>query len=353
MTNAEAAAPRTVRTVPSATCPVCGSADHETLHTDLRDRMTGVVAGDWRMVGCRSCGAGRLDPRPADEDIGKLYASYYLHAPPTPNLGPTSPMARLLRALRNDHLNTTLGYDLRPALPLGRILARLVPPMGAVARRAVRGLPAGRRLLDVGCGNGHFVAEIGTAGWHADGIDLDAVSVAAGRTLGLELEVQSVEERAASHPGAYDAVTLSHVVEHVAEPVEFLRSVRTLLRPGGVVWVATPNLHSTGHSRYGASWLGLEPPRHLVVHTGPSLLRTLELAGFVDGRILSPAERPSTLFRYSDAIRAGVSPVVGTPPLRGRTRIAALLASARAAWRPHTAEELVAVAAAPSGTTRG
>jgi len=331
-----------VPTVPVPSCPVCDGTATARLHDGLTDRVFGVAPGTWSLVRCAGCGLGRLDPRPADAAIGDLYASYYTHEPPQPNLVPAGGVARGLRALRNAHVNARLGYSLTPAWSYGRVAGRLLPPLAAIAERGVRHLPAGRRVLDVGCGNGLFVAEAAASGWRASGIDLDPAAVEAGRSAGLDLELERIEERAVREPGAFDAVTLSHVLEHVADPVAFLSCARALLRPGGVVWIATPNLDAAGHRRFGADWVHLDPPRHLVLFDAPSLTRALQAAGFAGVDVLRPTPNAVPAFAVSEAVRAGTVPAndAASRPTRA-ARVAGVRADLAAQWWRSRAEELL------------
>src|SRR5918999_2610156 len=218
---------------PVPACPVCGETRRSVLHAGLADLAFGVAGGRWTIQRCDRCGAAYLDPRPADEALEGLYAHYYTHEPPVPNLAPPGPAARFARGLRNAHLARALGYELQPSLRVGGVLGRLIPGFAALAERPVRGLPAGAKVLDVGAGNGLFVAEARAWGLKAAGIELDKGAAAAGRRAGLDLEVETAAERAAREPGTYDAVTLSHVIEHVPDPVGLLRDCARLLRPGG------------------------------------------------------------------------------------------------------------------------
>jgi 2-polyprenyl-3-methyl-5-hydroxy-6-metoxy-1,4-benzoquinol methylase len=315
------------------------------LHGGLRDRVFGVAPGAWDLWRCTACGAARLDPRPADSALAALYAagSYYTHEPPHANIAPGG-LAGVLRALRNAHVNARLGYRVAPAWRPGAIAGRLAPPLAAIAERGVRSLPAGERLLDVGCGNGQFVAEAAAAGWRASGIDVDATAVAAGRAAGLDLAVETVQERAAREPGAFDAVTLSHVIEHVADPVGFLRATLALLRPGGHAWIATPNLGSLGHRRYGADWMHLDPPRHLVLFDHAALRRALTAAGFAEIRALRPTPAAGPSFAISAAVARGVCPANGTPPTGYAPRLRALAADAAAQVDRRLGDELLMLA---------
>jgi SAM-dependent methyltransferase len=64
---------------------------------------------------------------------------------------------------------------------------------------------------------------------------------------------------------------MSHVIEHVPDPVACLDKCRRLLKPGGRLVVSTPNIRSRGHLEFKQSWRGLEPPRHLQIFA-PELL---------------------------------------------------------------------------------
>lgn len=294
-------------TVRVESCPVCGSEGRRRLHSGLRDRVFGVAPGMWDLHACTSCGSAFLDPRPADEAIGSLYASYYTHEPPRPNLEPAGKLARRLRALRNGHIDARLGYRAEPSSSLGAALGAL-PPARALFERAVRSLPAAGRVLDVGCGHGLWVAEIAALGWEARGIDLDERAVQAGRAAGLDLEVATLAQHAARHAGTYDAVTLSHVIEHLPDPRAALADVRALLRPGGRVWIATPNLAAQGHRRFGPDWVHLDPPRHLVLFRGSSLPAALTDAGLNDVEVQAAVPGALEAARISHGVATGVVP---------------------------------------------
>jgi hypothetical protein len=58
-----------------------------------------------------------------------------------------------------------------------------------------------------------------------------------------------------------------------------MRKCRELLKPGGRLVVTTPNARGLGHARFGASWRGLEPPRHLQIFSPPTLAECARRAG--------------------------------------------------------------------------
>jgi hypothetical protein len=82
----------------------------------------------------------------------------------------------------------------------------------------------------------------------------------------------------------FDAVTLSHVLEHVHRPSNLLETLAKKMNAHGHLYIDTPNFDAVGHRLYGRHWRGLEAPRHLVLFNRSALQRTLERAGFANIR---------------------------------------------------------------------
>ncbi len=293
---------------------------------------------------CTGCGAAYLDPRPTEASIGRAYETYYTHG----SEGPSAPeLGGARRLLLNSYLNAALGYELRPALPLGGVLEAIVPLRAAVAARELRhqrGNPGGR-LLDVGAGDGTFVAQLRRVGWDAEGIDPDPTAVAAAREHGVPMTLGTLADPSLGG-GAFDAVTMSHVIEHLHDPGRELRRIHRLLRPNGRLWIATPNLEALGHRLFQRDWMPLDPPRHLVLFTRSALDRLLRATGFEPESAPRPAPVAWQTFPQSVAIRAGqqrpmeVDPASASRSVRTRARIADRLGYSS----PRHAEELVAIA---------
>jgi SAM-dependent methyltransferase len=75
---------------------------------------------------------------------------------------------------------------------------------------------------------------------------------------------------------------MSHVIEHVHDPVATLRSCYDLLVPGGVLYIDTPNIDALGLKNYGRLWPGLDAPRHLVLFNVSGLKQLLRTTRFDD-----------------------------------------------------------------------
>jgi len=99
--------------------------------------------------------------------------------------------------------------------------------------------PAGsRRALDVGCGEGRMMLVLRQRGWEVEGLELNDVLARQARELGLNVTTTAVEH--ASPAGRYQLITMSHLLEHVRQPLQVLRQVHRWIEPGGLLVLETP-----------------------------------------------------------------------------------------------------------------
>lgn len=307
-----------------AYCPVCGSAVRTILHLGLTDRVFCVADGEWNLYQCSSCFSGYLDPRPTPGSVGRAYSEYYTHnAEDHSVVRRSGRMRSLLHDLISGYQNKRYGLKRAPQLPSGRWLIPLMPSLRAAADAECRHLPAlpssGGRLLDVGCGNGGFLSIATQAGWCAEGIDFDAAAIEVAKARGLDARLGG-SELLDEKKEYYDVITLCHVIEHIHNPVKLLHQLYSSLKPGGTLWLDTPNLQSIGARRFGASWRDLDPPRHLVLFNPNSLRRCLYEAGFSSLRQYWRGMSVFDVFAASEAIERGEIGLGashrGRPPLR-------------------------------------
>jgi SAM-dependent methyltransferase len=333
-------------------CPACGGRQRKSAYTDLADRLYESPPASWSLGTCERCGSLVLDPRPAPATLHLAYTTYFTHDEGADvQAGAESGLRAAWRRLYLGYLRERLGYEHSDALKAGRWILPIFPRHRAAIERNIRHLDLprpGARLLDVGCGNGGFLAMMGERGWETVGIDPDAKAVDAAVRRGLDVRQGDLEGLGDCEP--FDAITLNHVIEHVYDPVAELTRARALLRPGGVLWLASPNAHGIGRRMFGPDWVGLDPPRHLTVFTPRALLDVVAAAGFANGRLLRPGLGfPALAGRWSSALARAKPPFDSGPP-PASTRAALVLADRISFHLPRLADEVVLTAVAPPRT---
>jgi SAM-dependent methyltransferase len=212
---------------------------------EARDYITGDV---FEVSRCEECGLARTEPSPDPSRMAEYYPVAYYGAPSARRFpAPVEALQRLLYGAR------------------ARAVERLAGEPG--------------RVLDVGCGRGFLLDAFRRRGWSVQGTELDERSAEhARKVLGIPVETRSP----ASWPwpeGHFDAVTLWHVLEHLADPAEMLERARRLLRPGGVLMAGVPNFGSPEARLSRERWFHLDVPRHVVHLTADWLAGALDAAG--------------------------------------------------------------------------
>ncbi len=143
-------------------------------------------------------------------------------------------------------------------------LARLRPP------------PAG--LLEVGSGYGLFLAAARGAGYRVRGVELSRAGVRAAGELGLEVVGGQLAD-APDEP--VDVICFWDTLEHVPDPLAFLRQVRARLAPGGTIALSVPYVSSIPARLFGARWWTLKPEQHIWHFTPRTLSLVADRAGLV------------------------------------------------------------------------
>ena len=284
-----------MRTRPVPSCPVCGASDGTMLYAGLRDR-TFEASGSGNLKRCPGCGAVYLDPQPIPEDIGMAYETY-----PTHSASEGSRKLTFSDDAKAGYLASRWGYG--QGGRLGRVL-RLYPRTRAALDAGIMYLPSvpGGRLLDVGCGSGAFMDRMRSLGWRVEGVDFDPQAVEVARSRGLETRTGTLEEQ--NYPAAsFDAVTLSHVIEHLHDSLDALAECHRILKPNGRLSLVTPNADSFGHKWFGLNWRGLEVPRHLQIFTPRALSLLAGKAGFGEYRVFTTARQAVYIYTRSALLR--------------------------------------------------
>lgn len=308
-------------------CPACGSNRRRLLYSEMTDRVFFCAPGRWKLYTCEACRSAYLDPRPSPASIGLAYQTYYTHSrKQRQETEALRGLRRFVRALANGYRNHRYGSDFRPASRFGRVLIPMLLPYRRALDGELRYLPPfrpGARLLDVGFGNAAFLDIARRVGWRVAGVDPDPKVVEVAQREGFEVFEGGIEAIAGT-VGEFDAITLNHVIEHVHEPLFVLRQAFSLLKPGGCLYVDTPNVEAAGHRKYREHWRGLEVPRHLVLFSAGALRALLSEAGFGTIEQHCHSEILSGLSGSSQAIAEGRDPYDPRPSSLSRLARSAL-----------------------------
>jgi 2-polyprenyl-3-methyl-5-hydroxy-6-metoxy-1,4-benzoquinol methylase len=166
------------------------------------------------------------------------------------------------------------------------------------------------RLLDVGCGPGTFMSVAREHGWKVRGVDINAASIARCIEIGLDA-VNGPFPHPALIDERFDAVVLNDVIEHLPEPKPALSHVRSMLAPGGILFLSTPDIGAAVARLSGVRWLHLKPVEHLTYFDRSTIARLLADTGFevlrvgAIGRNRSVGLLLERLATYSGAVSRG------------------------------------------------
>jgi SAM-dependent methyltransferase len=141
--------------------------------------------------------------------------------------------------------------------------------------------PTRGRILDVGCALGFFLEEARSRGWQVDGVDIsEHAAQFANERLGIAARAGMLRE-AGYDPESFDVATMWDVIEHVTDPVGELAYTASLLRPGGLLVLSTPDVGSLVARVTGPRWMGFKlAEEHLYYFSRRTISLALEKAGF-------------------------------------------------------------------------
>jgi len=234
-------------------CVLCGK-DEATLSAQGYDFEYDSCSNVFDFVRCNFCGHEYLNPRPVASTLDTIYPPDYYSFTGTTN----------------------------------RLVARIQRFWeGGKVRLYRRFLGEGRRrILDVGCGDGRFLGllrDFGAADWEMVGLEFDQDAVATCREKGFEAHSERIEDFAQrqDRKESFDAILMLQLIEHVEDPGEICTRVETLLRPGGLFVIETPNLGGLDYRIFsGRVWGHYHFPRHWHLFSRHSLTEMLLARNF-------------------------------------------------------------------------
>jgi 2-polyprenyl-3-methyl-5-hydroxy-6-metoxy-1,4-benzoquinol methylase len=155
------------------------------------------------------------------------------------------------------------------------------------ARLARRYAPGGGRLLEIGSGLGHLVAQLEDS-FETYGMDLNHWAVKASKPVIQRTSLQTASAQELPFEDAsFSVVIIKHIVEHLPDPARAIREIGRVMAPGGILILATPNLGSLLKPLKGARWIGYQDPTHISLKPPAEWLSLIEGAGFSLARVFA------------------------------------------------------------------
>lgn len=209
-------------------CPQCDQLDSRPI----------APLAEHHLVRCRNCGLVYTGWEPTEQELMDYYAYY-----PAP--AAISPI-------------TIQRYD--------ELLMRFAP-----YRKT-------GRLFEVGCGAGHFLERARSHGWEVQGNEYGELTLRACRERGIPVAEGELDP-GAHEIGGYDIVCSFEVIEHVIHPRTEVRNMLALLRPGGLLYLTTPNYNCLARRAAPGSWSIASYPEHLNYFTPRTLNKLVQSQG--------------------------------------------------------------------------
>jgi 2-polyprenyl-3-methyl-5-hydroxy-6-metoxy-1,4-benzoquinol methylase len=228
-----------------SSCPLCASADIKRLF----DCGGYPVEERSPVFACRDCTARFLNPQPSDKILEQIYDGRYV-------LGSGGATENYVKILKRETARLNL-----------QSLRRL-------SKRSEG------RLLEIGCSWGDFLVEAQQAGYRVDGVEISPESAKTARErLGSDCVQTGTIESANLESEAFDFVANFDAIEHVRDPGAVLDEFRRVLKPGGTVMIATPDLDGISSLLLGRYWPEYKN-EHLFYFSRKSMRLALERRGF-------------------------------------------------------------------------
>lgn len=156
-------------------------------------------------------------------------------------------------------------------------------------------------LMDLGCGSGLFLECAREKGWNVHGTEFSAEIIKAVRSKGIEVH-KADELPQELFNLKFDVVSSFEVLEHVNTPHEEVELVNKLLRPGGALYITTPNFNAFSRLILKSKWNVIEYPEHLSYYTPSTLHQLLDQHGLLQRSLTTSG---FSVGRYKESVNAG------------------------------------------------
>lgn len=135
------------------------------------------------------------------------------------------------------------------------------------------------KLLDIGYGEGGLLGVAEKNNWECYGTELSPQSLKYGAEKGWKVSKDALNDTQFPKNG-FDVVTLIELIEHVPNPDDFLQTAYSMLRPGGLLYLTTPNTESINRRWLGIDWTVVSPPEHITLWSPAGIKKAMARNSF-------------------------------------------------------------------------
>ncbi|HEY4110216.1 class I SAM-dependent methyltransferase [Puia sp.] len=227
-------------------CPLCGSK---------RTKARFFLPGGGVVNRCRDCTVEFLSPQPDDTRLNQIYSESYYAAWGLSGQQDNDATRSMKRATFRLRLNL-IRRHLQPAAAS----ATNSPAATSSARQSSPDPATRPRILDVGCATGYFLELAEEEGFQPFGVEYSAYAAArASLRFGAGAIFQGTLEQSSFPAASFSAIAMSDLLEHVRSPLTTLTCAETLLTPGGILLIMTPDTSSRSRWLMGHRWTHYKP----------------------------------------------------------------------------------------------
>lgn len=260
-------------------CIMCGDNRKQKILTG-KDNITNLP-GIFSVMKCENCGLCWTEPQLSKQDLTPYYGDEY-----PINISPKQSDIKInfimgwKRTIMNTYAKILYDYYVSNNV---KSFCKIVPFL--LVSWKLRGtLPhngGARRVMDIGFGRGAFLIGAYKQGWECYGIEPNGALCQYVRQILPSAEITNGFVEDFEYPeNFFSFINMSHVLEHLHDPVCVLKKINRWLSPEGVLRIKIPCMSSLEIKLFGSYWPGWELPRHLYHFDSDSLKRILKVSGF-------------------------------------------------------------------------
>ncbi len=261
-------------------CKICHSQDNIFIKT-VKDS-NHFLKGSWSLIKCRNCSAYFLSDPPKGKDMEFYYPQkYYTHTA-------TQSDNKLLTIIYGHHYKINRNFVSYCVYHSLKSFVNMFPKR-ATNKQLL--------LLDIGCGNGSLMLRFKKYGYLCTGFDVDHNSIEKALKHGLDVKPGNIFN--IEFNKKFDIIIMNQVLEHIDDPIKYLKRIKSLLTPNGQLIVSVPNSSCLDFRILKDSWSSFQAPTHIFHFNSESLHHLLNKTGYdiekIDYSISLNAIKPSYL----------------------------------------------------------